>query len=242
MAFHIAICEDGATERRQLDELCRVILADWNLDADVTAFASADELIAASDGTTEPESTPFDAYLLDIRLPGTSGLDLARRLHADGVRGRVILVTAYAEYALEGYDAHPVHYLLKPISRDGLERALRLVLEARDGGVVSFRNGHRTTALPLGDIRYFESRNHGVDVSLGDRTLFFPQSLGKTSHMLGEESFARCHKSYLVNLAWIEEIGRTGVTLRDGTRLPVSRTFAEGFRRSFSRWLSRHAA
>ena len=66
---------------------CREIFAGWRVEADL--------------------------FLLDIQMQGTDGLTLAQRLYDDGVRDRVIFITGHAEYALAGYDAHPLHYLLK---------------------------------------------------------------------------------------------------------------------------------
>lgn len=85
----------------------------------VTCFASADNLREA----LEPGPDAFDLFLLDIRMEGTSGLDLARWLYRQGVRERFIFVTGAAEYAVEGYRTHPLHYLLKPVERLPVSRA-----------------------------------------------------------------------------------------------------------------------
>ena len=64
-------------------------------------------------------------------MAGTSGLEMARWLYDRGVRDRVVFITGNPEYALAGYDAHPLHYLLKPVDRERLEAALHLALEKR---------------------------------------------------------------------------------------------------------------
>lgn len=65
-----------------------------------------------------------DIVFLDIRMPGLTGLDVARRLQEDAERPRVVFVTAYDQYAIDAFDADAVDYLLKPVSDDRLERTV----------------------------------------------------------------------------------------------------------------------
>lgn len=233
--YRIAVCEDDRCDRELLTSLLQTLNSSSRLE--VSCYESADALRSSLEGGTPP----FDLYLLDIQLPGASGLELGRWLYAQGVRNRVVFVTVSAEYALEGYDAHPLHYLLKPIGREALAAALSLAQESARPQTAQFRCGRRTVSLPLDDIRYMESRDHGVVVFLGEQTRPFPQSLTEAERSLPVEMFARCHKSYLVNLSWVEECGRGGVVLRDGVRLPVSRTFYRSFQSALVRWLNRSA-
>ena len=119
-AYRVALCEDEAVERDQIAGLCRDIFSALGVEAEVVPFPSADDLRR----TVEAGRTAFDLYLLDIQMKeGARGLDLARRRYHWGVRDRIIFITGNPEYALAGYEAHPLHYLLKPVSRDRLEAA-----------------------------------------------------------------------------------------------------------------------
>ena len=68
-----------------------------------------------------------------------------------------------------------------------------------------------------------------------------PLSLTEAESRMPAGAFARCHKSYLVSLAWVEEFSRAEVLLRDGTRLPVSRTFYAPFQSALIHYLNRRA-
>ena len=217
-AYRVALCEDEAADRAQLAGLCRDLFAAWGVEAEVILFPSADELRRA------PESAAFDLYLLDIQMEGTSGLELARWLYGQGVRDRIIFVTGAPEYALDGYDVEPLHYLLKPVEQGRLEAALRRALERREPRAVRFQRDGTTVSLQLRDIRYLESRNHGVVVHLDRGERFFATSLTEAERLVPPGMFQRCHKSYLVNLSRVERATHAGVLLSDGERLPMSRS------------------
>ena len=122
-SYRAALCDDEAADRVQIAELCRDIFTAWGMDAEVIPFSTADELRRA------PDAALFDLYLLDIRMEETSGLELARQFYSQGIRDRIIFITGDPEFALEGYDVEPLHYLLKPVGRDRLEAALRRAVE-----------------------------------------------------------------------------------------------------------------
>lgn len=229
--YRVAVCEDEAGAGEQLAELCRDIFETWGVEAELSLFLTADGLDAAWEG--------FELYLLDIQMEGTDGLELARRLYERGVRDRVVFITGSAEYALAGYSVHPLDYLLKPVDREALEQALRRAWERRRPRTLLFRSGGRTAAVPAEEVRYLESRNHAVTVHLSGSELPLATSLMEAERHTPSEDFARCHKSYLVNLAWVAEMGRSELRLRDGERLPVSRAFYAPFQSALVRYLNR---
>ena len=222
--YRAALCEDEAAERQQLAQLCREAFAGLGVKAEVVSFPSADTLLAEEAG-----GDGFDLYLLDIQMAGTTGLELARQLYGQGVRDRIIFITGNPEYALEGYDVQPLHYLIKPVGRERLEEALRRALERRGPRTALFRWGGKAVAIPVQEIRWIESRDHGVVVCLGDREQAFPLPLTEAERLVPAWMFRRCHKSYLVNLEWVDRLIRSEVILRDGQRLPVSRTYCAEF-------------
>ena len=226
-AYRVALCEDEAAERGQIIGLCREVFAAQGVEAEIVPFPSADALLALGAG-----SDAFDLYLLDIRMPGTTGLELARQLYRRGVRDQIVFLTGSAEYALEGHDVNPLHYLLKPVGREQLEEALRRALEKRGMESVLFQWGGKTVPVPARDIRYLESRNHGVVVHLADSEQFFAMPLTEAERRVPAGMFRRCHISYLVNLNWVRHASHAGVVLTDGRRLPMSRTFYSEFQKA----------
>lgn len=234
-AYRVALCEDEAAEREHLVGLSRDILAAQGVEAEIAPYSSADELLHE----INKKRIDFDLYLLDIEMKeGVSGLDLARRLYGRGVRDRIIFITGSPEYALHGYDVEPIHYLTKPVSREKMEGAIRRALGRRGAQTVMFQRGGRDVPIPVREIRCLESRNHGVVIHLEEGEQAFAMPLTEAERLLPAGAFCRCHKSYLVNLAWVERATHSGVLLKDGRRLPMSRTFYSGFQNALVRRLN----
>lgn len=234
-AYCIAICEDDKEAAEDLAARCKAIFDAWQVETAVECFASADALLAC----LVADFSRFDLFLLDIQMQGTNGLDLAQWLYDNGVHDRVIFITGHAEYALAGYNAHPLHYLLKPVENAALAETLNLAWSLHGPQSLILQRGRKMVALPLAEIRYVESQGHHINVHLGTESRLFTFTMQEIEKLLPRARFARCHKSYLVNLDWVAEVDKISVHLRDGERLPLSRSFYLDFQTAFVSYLNR---
>ena len=159
--YRLAICEDDDAIRAQLHSLCQEILTENSVEHSIMDFASAQKL----NDVLTVESNPFDLLLLDIQMEGLTGMELAQSLRQRGDRVSILFVTGCEDYLPEGYSVQPIHFLLKPVSREALAAALHTAV---------LRIGSKMVSLPLADIRYIESYNHNIIVhqTEGDRTYF----------------------------------------------------------------------
>lgn len=230
--YRIAICEDDAVVGEQLVRRCYEILVERQLSSDVQLFLSATELRVQ----LEKDLHAFDLFLLDIQMAeGESGLTLAQWIYDKGLRDQVVFITAFADYAVEGYQAHPLHYLLKPVTQEALEDVLYLALERHHPQKIVLRRGNKLISYPLEEIQCIESRDHGIIVHEAGSEQYFPMSLGEIEKLVPPDVFSHSHKSYLINLDWVVEITRREVILRDGEHYPVSRAFYRSFQTAFIR-------
>ena len=232
--YRIAICEDDTPIGKDLAVRCRTIFEAWHVDVDVSLFASADALQTF----LKAGSVDFDLFLMDIEMQGMDGLTLAQWLYDNGARNKVIFITGHAEYALAGYRAHPLHYLLKPVDDRSLEESLQLAWSLHGPQTLVLKRGRNTYSLPLANIRYLESQGHNTRIYFVNESRLFNFSLVELEEWLPVKDFVRCHKSYLVNLAWVDEIVRNSVRLRDGDEVPISRTFYLAFQSAFVSYLN----
>ncbi len=187
-----------------------------------------------------------DVLLLDIRMPGVDGMACAREVAQQAQPPAVIFTTAYAEHALEAFEAEALDYLLKPVRRDRLENALdrvqRLIPAAEPEAPQQGRQ-HLTVRkqgglhlLPIGDILYFQADQKYVTAYLQGREELVEESLKQL-----EEEFAgrllRVHRNALVNLDALEGLekdreGHSYASLRDIGRGPeISRRHLAEVRR-----------
>lgn len=234
--YRVALCEDDALIRSQLCDLCADILKEWSLPHTIGSFSSAEEL----NKYLAEHDDPFDVLLLDIQMEGLSGMELAQELRDQGNRISIIFVSGCEDYLLKGYEVQPVYFLLKPVERGAMEHALRTdwQLNHRPKTIVLYA-GSKSITLEIAQICYAESYNHEILVHLtqgADRLYSLP--LWQLEKQLPSDQFCRCHKSYLVNLSYIESLSRTQLVLRGGHLLPIGRTYYKSLQSAFIRYMN----
>lgn len=179
-----------------------------------------------------------DLVFLDIQMPELTGIQFMKILNG---RTKVILTTAYEEYALQAFDHDVVDYLLKPFSYD---RFLAAVNKAKDrlqtntaaagssaqaiADHIFVKSEYRIIRINLRDIYYFESLRDYVAIHhSGGKTLTL-QSLRSFEEELDSHAFLRIHKSYIIAVGKIDAIERKRVIIQ-GNYLPVGETYLEAF-------------
>jgi two-component system response regulator AlgR len=160
--------------------------------------------------------------LLDIRMPGMTGIEVARHLGALEHPPAIVFTTAYSEYALEAFDAQAVGYLEKPVRSERLARALKQAsrlstpqllavaapaepLVARQHVAVRVRD--ELKLIPVKDIRYFRADQKYVTVRHSRGEDLLDESLKQLEEEFARD-FVRAHRSILVAIAHVEALVR----------------------------------
>lgn len=240
--MRVLIADDEAPARDKL----RRWLAE---QADVEILAdAADGLAAASIIASQSPDVAF----LDIQMPGLDGLEVAAQLEAS-TAPLVVFVTAFDEHAIKAFELNAADYLLKPYDKDRLLKTLqrlRTRSSAARGGeaatavqVARARTGSSDRLLvPQGEglqlidaaaIHWLEADDNYVHVHTARAKYLLRRTLTDLLAQLGEQRFARIHKSAAVNIAQIDTLsplfkGDHEIRLRDGTVLRLSRRFKDG--------------
>lgn len=188
------------------------------------------------------QETRPDVVLLDIRMPGMDGLEVARHMLNLESAPAVIFTTAYGDHALEAFETQAADYLLKPVHperlRQALDKAQRLSsvqLERIQAGRSDGRRSHlcarvrgNLELVAIGDIVYLQADNKYVTVCAADRQILIEESL-KSLEQEFADCFTRVHRSALVANRAIRGLeknadGHCAVVLEGvDTRLEVSR-------------------
>lgn len=168
--------------------------------------------------------------ILDIQMPDLSGIEMARAADEMGVR--VIFVTAYREYALDGFKVHAADYLLKPVSRaefaEAIDRICRSALPAVQ--YLTVRSEYRLVRLPFNEILYIEGLKDYVKIYVSgrERPVITQMSMKSIEQALAGDTFVRIHRSFIVAKARIEAYDRTTVYI-GGNALPIGDTYRHRF-------------
>jgi len=179
-------------------------------------------------------TTAVDLLFLDIQMESLTGFDL---LSALPTRPRVILTTAYSEYALKGYEFDVADYLLKPYSFarfvQAVNKATRGLEDATEKTEVQpdylfVKVDYRLVKVQLDDILYIEGMRDYRCLHTVNGKLLTQQTFGSFETQLPSTRFQRIHKSYLVSLPRIESIEKHRIKIGNAL-LPISETYRDAF-------------
>ncbi|WP_421797071.1 LytR/AlgR family response regulator transcription factor [Haliscomenobacter sp.] len=178
---------------------------------------------------------PIDLLFLDIDMPELSGLELLTALKNPP---RVILTTAYAEFALEGYEYGVVDYLLKPIRFERFIKAVdRLIAPGAEPPVVPSTSHAAPSYLLLNinnarqkidtaDIVYIAAAGNYTQLHfLQQRPLLASETMGDLQKLLPQ--FIRVHKSYLINVDYLSRLEGNRVYLQGGAEIPIGVSYKQ---------------
>jgi DNA-binding LytR/AlgR family response regulator len=241
--MRVLVIEDEEVVSRRLARLVNDALGDrlGALECAATVGEAARQLAVA----------PFDLIFLDLDLYGQDGFDLVRRGLADG--GRVVVVSAHRERALEGFEEGVVDFVAKPFDRARLRRAIERALPrapvregegVRDGGGsgrprLAVRRGGRIRFVPVAELVFVTGAGDYSRLVLADGSEHLHQQTLASLESSLPGRFQRVHRSYLVDLQRVEGVrslrgSRYRLELQGGRELPVSRTRVRDLRQRLS--------
>lgn len=215
--IRVGIIDDELLARKVLEEYCskinnfKLIISTGN-PLEFINFIQQNEL---------------DLIFLDIEMPELNGMEVLRSMvHPP----KVILTTAYSEYALESYNYGVVDYLLKPIK---IERFLKAIHKVSSSNIITKENSNTKelqikhdgipTNIPFSSILYIQSFGNYLKIYTDKRMYLISETL---THIITKlsENFQRTHKSYIVNLNRVTKATRTDLILEQN-KVPISATY-----------------
>lgn len=229
--YRVAVCDDVERDLSEMAAVAAGLLKESGMEPETQRFHSAAELLAA-----RTRGASWDLILLDIMMDGKDGIELAESLRKAGDETDLIFITSSPEYALAGYRAYPVSYLLKPLTREKLGPVLSRCLERRQklpSLVLDALDGGKLT-LMLGEIRYIEVYRRELVVHCKDRAFSCVGPLNAVLDELPAESFYHCHRSYVVNLNQVSGVRKYCFLLRGGEEVPIA---VRAYPEAQARWL-----
>ncbi len=186
------------------------------------------------------QSKPVDILFLDIQMPDLTGIELLKIIKN---KPAVILTTAYADYALEGYQLDVTDYLLKPIPFERFVQAANKAMEW-----CNFKNRTSLTQPPINnnapvsndyffvksdykqikifyaDILYIEGLREYVSIYTGDKRIITLETLKNMEVLLTDQNFLRVHKSYIINKSRVNALNGNMVELGK-QKIPIGKSY-----------------
>ena len=177
-----------------------------------------------------------ELLFLDVMMGNVSGVNLARELPQGTF---LVFTTAYAQFAVDGFDLNAVDFLHKPFSFSRFQKAVSKVQQAirlinysaappLEGEEITVKVEYKNVKIQLSSILYIQAMDNYVKIfTVDSRPVLTQMSMKSLETMLPESDFLRIHKSYIVPRHRIESYSRTQLTLIGGTTIPIGRAYAD---------------
>ncbi len=233
MSYRVLVVDDEPLARQRLKRLLEE-------HKDFACIAEAGDGQAAVDWLSQFRA---DLVLLDIQMPGLDGLQAAEKIRSLANPPVIVFCTAYDDHALAAFDVDAADYLLKPIRKDDLIRALSRAAERLSRQVagpaarthISARTAQGLVLTPVDDVLFFSADQKYVSMHHADGETLIDDSLKQLEEEFPQR-FMRIHRSYLVASDRVQRLENTddGVILwlrGSDHPLPVSRRHAPGVKK-----------
>ena len=220
--LQIAICDDESYYREKLQRLVQAYLDRHHLSGVISFFASGEEFLSQSENNVK-----YDIVFMDISMNELNGIETAMRMRSFHSDTHLVFVTAFMDYALEGYKANAIRYIMKDSPDVSVEECMDAILQRMRTARVAFSFTEGERKLYTDNILYIESSKHKSIFHYMETDLIHYQlysRLDAVEQKLSGYGFLRIHKSYLVNMKHICRINNYTAYLDTGAELPIPRS------------------
>ena len=219
----VAFCDDDISMLDEIQVLIDGYRLKQNREIEYTAFHSPLELLAVIE-----QGIRFDVLLLDVLMPGENGIDAAAEIRRYDSNVKIIFLTSSVEFAVQSYTVDAFFYQLKPIREESFFRIMDAVLdkcekERTQSLILKCKSG--ITRIDLKTLEYCEVIHRTLFLHLASGKVL--ESIGSLDELYGQlepyGNFLRPHRSYLINLDYVQNLSARAVTMSCLTEIPLPR-------------------
>jgi two-component system, LytTR family, response regulator LytT len=230
--MRVAIVDDEQVVREMLEKYVKRFEDEHDIEIFITSHSSGDEFL-------EDFKLIYDIIIFDIDMPGINGMNTAKHVREVDKNVTILFITNIAQYAINGYEVDAVDYIIKPISyyefSMKFERAIAKAAQKSDhtlllDTVEGIRN------VQVSSIIYVEVISHYLYFHSLNSVYKIRGSMKEQIKELKVYNFVRVHKSYLVNMKFIEEIQTKEIIVR-GRSVPVGRGYKASLMQEFMKYI-----
>ncbi len=232
--LQIAVCDDSIDELSNMVQLINLYRTSRNFNCEYAVFPNGFDLITALE-----KGKRFDIYCLDIIMPGFMGMDVAKAIRELDKTASILFLTSSTEFALESYSVKAINYILKPISKEKFFFAFDELLEKmnieKDKDAVIVKSTEGIQKILISNLVFVEVIGRNVYYHLySGRVVECTEPFSSVSDKLMKYGcFIKPHRSYLVNMQYVDIIENHQMTLQNLTSVPVAQGKAKEIKQQY---------
>lgn len=231
--IRIAMCDDEKEFRDAAERMLKLYMEEKAVPYQADIFNVPSELVDMTE-----KGTIYDIYLLDIYMPGVTGMSIATELRNRDIKSPIIFLTSSTDHALEAFGVDATHYLLKPYTKDsfyvGMDKAMQSIASHKNDSVIlKVDNDYRSILVSKLIYCEAEDKYQRLYLENGER-LLIRISGTELYRLLSEvDSFYHCGRAHIINLNHISRVTPDGAVFKNGMQLSLPHTVLAGLKKAF---------
>ena len=230
--IHVAIVEDDADERRELTRCLRELEQEDKVSFMISEYSRGTDFL-------DRYQQGVDIVFMDIEMPGLNGLETARELRRIDGEVVILFLTHLAQFAIYGYEVEALDFIVKPVNYYRLALKMRRAISRttrHQEEFIQVKSDQESHQIRISSIRYLEVSGHYVVYHTvgGDYTSY--STLKEAQEKIGQGSFVYANRSYLVNLRYVDAVGKESVTVA-GDEIRISRPQKKAFMAAMAEYM-----
>ena len=229
----IAICDDEKEFRDAAERMLKLYMEEKAVPYQADVFSIPSELVDMTE-----KGTIYDIYLLDIYMPGVTGMSIATELRNRDIKSPILFLTSSTDHALEAFGVDATHYLLKPYTKDsfyvGMDKAMQSIASHKNDSVI-LKVDNEYRSIPVSKLIYCEAEDKYQRLYLASGERLLIRISGTELYKLLSEfaSFYHCGRAHIINLNHISRVTQSGAEFKNGMQLSLPHTVLAGLKKAF---------
>mgnify|MGYP006316239855 FL=1 len=233
VVLKIAICDDEKEFCDSAERMLKLYMEEKGVSFQADTFGVPSDLADMTE-----KGTIYDIYLLDIYMPGVTGMSIATELRNRDIKSPIIFLTSSTDHALEAFGVDATHYLLKPYTKDsfyvGMDKAMQSIASHKNDSVIlKVDNDYRS--ILVSKLIYCEAEDKYQRLYLENGERLLVRISGTELYKLLSEfdSFYHCGRAHIINLNHISRVTQSGAEFKNGMQLSLPHTVLAGLKKAF---------
>ena len=221
--LQIAVCDDNIEELSNMVQLIDLYRISKNLNCEYSVFSNGFELVSDIE-----KGARFDIYCLDIVMPGLTGIDIAKEIRNFDKVAPILFFTSSPEFALQSYSVKAINYVLKPVSKEKLfftfDEMLEHIKREDEEDFIIVKSSEGIQKILISNLVFAEVIGRNVRYHLNSgKVIECAESFSSAyDRLMKYGCFIKPHRSYLVNMKYVDTIENNRVTLQTLSKVPVA--------------------
>ena len=234
--LRIAICDDDSAAVRSNKSIAEACLKQCGCAGEIASYIHSENLLydITEDGFF------FDLILLDIEMPGSTGMELAGKIRPFLPNVKIIFITSHVEYAVDAFELSIFRYVPKSDIARRLPGAVCDAIRLEEGRFYTIQTNSRLEKIPYKDILFLSRDGKNISITTANGTAKVRKSLQQVHEELAAEEFIFIDRGCIVNMIHVVQVKEGMAVLKNGAALPISRSHLQEVKAQINAYWGAH--